>query len=218
EVRPGRNAYHRLAEMEWNTPVGIAEACGGDAVFVRAAFEAVGGFDGGLIAGEEPELCVRLRERGNEILRIDHDMTLHDVDMSRFGQWWARNVRAGYAFAAGSARHGGGSTGHWKRQTRRVWIWAVVLPVLAVVLLWPTGGWSGLLLLGYGMPLRGAYVGARRKGTSRSDAALYSAACLISKFAELRGQLRFLSERRTGTKSGLIEYKSSGSPAPRVSP
>lgn len=209
EVRPGRNVYHRLAEMEWNTPVGLAEACGGDAIFVRAAFEAVGGFDPGLIAGEEPELCVRLRERGGRVLRIDRDMTLHDVDMTRFGQWWSRSVRAGYAFAAGNARHGGGPMRHWRRQAWRVWLWAAGLPATALALAWPTGGWSGLLVVAYIWPLRGAYKHARRMGATRGDSVLYSAACLVGKFAELRGQLRFFASRRSGRQAKLIEYKSS---------
>lgn len=218
ELRPRRNVYHRLAEIEWNTPVGPATVCGGDAVIRRAAFEDAGGFEDGLIAGEEPELCVRLRERGWGVLRIDRDMTLHDVDMTRFGQWWARSVRAGYAFAAGSARHGQGPLRHWQREVRRVWIWAVGLPLLTLGLLWPTGGWSALLLLTYLWPLRGAYVDARRRGHVRSDAAWYAAACLVAKWAELRGQLRFWAERWTGRPKGLIEYKAASVTPPGVSP
>ncbi|MFN4243212.1 MAG: glycosyltransferase [Tepidisphaerales bacterium] len=217
ELRPRRNVYHRLAEIEWNTPVGPATACGGDALMRRAAFEEVGGFEDGLIAGEEPELCVRLRERGWGVLRIDRDMTLHDVDMTRFGQWWARSVRAGYAFAAGSARHGGGATGHWRRQARRVWVWAVGVPLVALGLAWPTGGWSLALLLVYVWPLRGAYVDARRRGHPRTDSAWYAAACLLGKWAELRGQLRYLTERWSGRRGGIIEYKGGAVTPPGVS-
>lgn len=217
ELRPTRNVYHRLAEIEWNTPVGPAKACGGDAVMRRAAFEEVGGFEDGLIAGEEPELCVRLRERGWGVLRIDRDMTLHDVDMTRFGQWWARSVRAGYAFAAGSGRHGGGATGHWRRQARRVWVWAVGVPLVALGLAWPTGGWSLLAVLVYGWPLRGAYRDARRRGHSRGDSVWYSAACLVGKWAELRGQLRYIAERWGGRRGGIIEYKGASVTPPGVS-
>jgi GT2 family glycosyltransferase len=208
EVRPDRNVYHRLADLEWNTPIGVADACGGDAIISRAAFEAAGGFDSDLIAGEEPDLCVRLRTRGGTILRIDRDMTLHDVDMTRFGQWWSRSVRAGFAFAAGNARHGHGPTRHWQRQARRVWVWAVAVPVFAVILAWPTQGISFVLLLAYTLPLRGAYLHARRLGAGQGDAAAYSVACLVGKFAELRGQLRYLASSRSGRRATLIEYKS----------
>ena len=55
------------------------------------------GFREDLIAGEEPELCLRLRQAGWEIWRLDVEMTLHDADMHRFGQWARRARRGGFA-------------------------------------------------------------------------------------------------------------------------
>ena len=52
------------------------------------AFEAVGGFDPTVPAGEEPELCQRLREAGWTVVRLDADMTWHDSAMTGFRQWW----------------------------------------------------------------------------------------------------------------------------------
>ena len=69
-------------------------------------FEFVHGFRAGLIAGEEPELCVRLRAAGWKIWRLEQEMTLHDAAMTMFGQWWKRTMRAGYAFAEGAYLHG----------------------------------------------------------------------------------------------------------------
>lgn len=37
--------------------------------------------------GREPELCERLGRAGWVITRLDVDMALHDLAMSRFGQW-----------------------------------------------------------------------------------------------------------------------------------
>ena len=103
---PEASVYNRLADLEWDTPVGQARACGGDALMRFAPVMTVGGFRDDLIAGEEPELCLRLARAGGEVWRIDAEMTLHDANLLRFGQWWRRMVRAGHAFAEGAALHG----------------------------------------------------------------------------------------------------------------
>ena len=83
ERHPGQSLYNRLIDCEWDTPVGETRACGGDVLMRRDAFRAVGGFDPALIAGEEPELCVRLRAAGWRIWRLDAEMTLHDAAITR---------------------------------------------------------------------------------------------------------------------------------------
>jgi GT2 family glycosyltransferase len=73
--------------------VGEAEACGGDALMRVGPLQQVGGFRASLIAGEEPELCLRLRSADWKIVRVGAEMTLHDAAMTRFRQWWRRAVR-----------------------------------------------------------------------------------------------------------------------------
>ena len=107
ERHPDLTIYNRLCDMEWDTSIGEATACGGDALMRVTAFREVGGFSDDMIAGEEPELCARLVAAGGRILRVDASMTLHDADMSSFSQWWTRAVRAGHANAEGAARHPG---------------------------------------------------------------------------------------------------------------
>src|SRR5262249_39178288 len=97
---PEASVYNRLADMEWNTPVGEAEACSGDSPMRAQAFRGVGGFRDDIVAGEEVELCKRLRDSGFKVLRLDAEMTRHDAAMTRFGQWWKRTVRTGYGLAA----------------------------------------------------------------------------------------------------------------------
>ena len=58
-------------------------------VFMRGLY-GVGGFNPAVIAGEEPELCVRLRQAGWKIHRLDAEMTLHDAAMTSWRQWWKR--------------------------------------------------------------------------------------------------------------------------------
>lgn len=99
ERHPEASPYNRLCDREWNTPLGIAKTCGGDALVRADAFRAVGGFNPALIAGEEPDFCHRLRQARWLIRRIGCEMTTHDAAMTRFGQWWQRNRRSGYATA-----------------------------------------------------------------------------------------------------------------------
>jgi GT2 family glycosyltransferase len=210
---PGASVYNRLCDMEWDTPVGEATECGGDAMFRAAAFREIGGYKPDLIAGEEPELCVRLRNAGWKIQRLDAEMTLHDAAMTRFAQWWKRNVRNGHAFAQGAALHGKTPSRHWVKQTRSNWIWGAILPLIAVSLAWPTHGISLVLLVGYLV----LYVRVRRsslaRGRTGQDATLYSAFCVIGKFPQVQGQLRYLLNALIGRRNTLIEYKSSDIPA-----
>ena len=125
--------YNHLCDDEWNTPVGEALACGGDSLMRRTAFEEAGRFKPDLIAGEEPELCVRLRAAGWRIWRLDAEMTLHDADMTRPGQFWRRATRAGWTYAEGAAMHGAAPERHNVARLRRALVWGLALP-LAVLL------------------------------------------------------------------------------------
>lgn len=191
---PDASVYNALADREWDTPVGPALACGGDALMRFAAVQAVGGYNPTLIAGEEPDLCLRLRAMGGEIWRIDAEMTLHDAAMTRFGQWWKRSVRAGHAFAEGAALHG---PTHWGAETRRALLWGGALPLATIVagLIHPAGG---LLALAYPAQV---FRLAKRGGLT------WAAFSLIGKFAEARGALGFYWNRLRGRRAGLIEYK-----------
>ncbi len=91
---PEHSIYNRLCDLEWNTPVGETKACGGDAMMRVSAYQQVNGFRDDLIAGEEPELCVRLRQADWKIYRLNERMTLHDATMTKLPQWWKRSQRA----------------------------------------------------------------------------------------------------------------------------
>lgn len=200
---PEASVFNRLCDAEWDTPVGPALACGGDAAMRWEAFAAVGGFDAGLIAGEEPELCLRLRAAGWEIWRIDREMTLHDAAMTRFGQWWRRARRAGHAFAEGAALHGGPPERHWVGETRRALVWGAALPAAAALGAALISPWA-LALLGL-YPLQAARL-ARRAGGGR--AAWERAAFLtLGKIPEAIGALEYHARRALRRPSGLMEYK-----------
>lgn len=205
---PEQTIYNKLCDIEWDTPVGEAKACGGDAMMRVVALQKVGGYNPTLIAGEEPELCVRLRQAGWKVYRLDAEMTLHDAQMTRFGQWWKRSVRAGHAFAEGSFLHGKPPECHWTKETRSNWLWGLVIPGMAIALAIPTRGLSLLLFLGYGLMLYKIYRYMQRTGRSGKEALLYAASCVVGKFPNMLGQLTFYRNKLVGQKSRLIEYKS----------
>lgn len=201
---PQRSVYNLLCDLEWDTPVGQAKACGGDALMRADAFAEVSGFRVSLIAGEEPELCVRLRAAGWKIWRLAEEMTLHDAAMTRFGQWWQRSLRAGYAFAEGAYLHGAAPERHWLRESRRAWLWGLALPLVIVLASALLGGWGLLLLLIY--PLQAVRM-ARRGGRSVRENWLQAVFLVLGKFPEMFGQVKFLLNRFGAGKTVLIEYK-----------
>lgn len=202
ERAPERSVYNRITDQEWDTPVGQAKACGGDALMRYDAVMAVGGYREELIAGEEPELCLRLARKGGEIWRIDAEMTWHDANLTRFSQWWRRMRRSGYAYAAGAYLHGDGPEKHWRAEVRRALLWGLVLPIAAIILamVHPIG-W--LLLLAYPLQLW-RLMRREETGFKAAPAALLTILC---RFAELQGVLEFALDHLRGRRRGLIEYR-----------
>lgn len=200
---PENSIYNRLCDWEWNTPIGMVDACGGDTLMRVSALKDVEGFDPSLIAGEEPELCVRLRAWRWQIWRLDHEMTLHDANMTRFGQWWKRTHRAGHAFAEGAALHGLPPERHWVRETRKAVIWGLVLPIIILLATGMFGPTALLLVLLY--PLQVIRLAVRDGG----DHAAWERGLLlvVGKFAEMTGVIDYWVRRLTGRPRGLVEYK-----------
>lgn len=121
ERYPDASVYNRLCDIEWNTPTGEATACGGDALMRIKALNDVNAYNANLIAGEEPEMCHRLRMQGWKIYRLDEEMTLHDAAISRFGQWWKRGARGGYAYFRVFWLHRNSSVQIWKKMSFVRW-------------------------------------------------------------------------------------------------
>ncbi|MFK0310283.1 glycosyltransferase family 2 protein [Pseudomonas sp. NPDC090233] len=201
---PQHSVYNLLCDLEWDTPLGEAKACGGDALMRVDAFVAVAGYRPELIAGEEPELCVRLRAAGWKVWRLGAEMTLHDAAMTRFGQWWRRSLRAGYAYAEGASLHGAPPERHWLRESRRAWLWGLGIPLSIVLVSMLLGPWWLLLLLIY--PLQAARL-ARRGGRSARENWLQAVFLVLGKFPEMFGQVKFWLNKFAAGKPVLIEYK-----------
>jgi GT2 family glycosyltransferase len=199
ERDPQRSVFNRLCDWEWDAPAGDAKACGGNALMRVAAFVQVGGFREQLIAGEEPELCVRLRQAGWRVHRLALEMVLHDASMTRFSQWWRRAMRAGFAFAEGAWLHGLEREHHWVRETLRAIAYGGVLPLAAGLLAAFVHPWWLLLLLAY--PVQVLRLSRGQGGFTR---AFY---LVLGRFPEFLGTLRFVGTRMARVPARLIEYK-----------
>lgn len=204
EADPDSSAYIRMCDDEWDTPVGRTQACGGDAMMRVAAFEQVGGFRSLLAAGEEPELCARLRENGWEIWRIDEPMTEHDAAMHNFAQFWLRATRGGYGYAQVWTVTRGSAHPLYARQLRSAAFWVLAVPILILAVALLANSAALLLLLPIAYALQVSAIAAR-KGASDPQSWFSAAMLMVGKIAELIGAFRFfLRPRRTA----LIEYKS----------
>lgn len=199
ERHPDATIWNRMIDTEWDTPVGEARACGGDALMRMEALQQVGGYDPNLIAGEEPELCLRLRMKGWKIWRIEAEMTLHDAAMTRFSQWWQRARRAGYTYAEGAVMYGHTPERHKVRQLTSVLVRGLVLPLfllLAAIFLSP---WMLLGVLIY--PLQMLWL--RGRGYKWTLAFFLT----LVRFPEAQGALTYAWRRLTRGRAQLIEYK-----------
>ncbi|MDZ4094359.1 MAG: glycosyltransferase [Paracoccaceae bacterium] len=197
---PAASVYNRLCDLEWDGPPGRTTACGGDALMRFAPVVAVGGYREDLIAGEEPELCLRLARDGGQIWRIRDEMTRHDAAITRFGQWWRRTQRAGHAFAEGAALHGAGPERHWVRETRRALLWGAGVPIAALGLgvIWHPA--AALVVLVWPAQM----IRLRVRGGMDWQAAFFS---VLGKLPEAQGVLGYWWGRFRRRQSGIIEYK-----------
>lgn len=204
ELRPEKSIFNRLCDMEWDVPGGEVRACGGIAMMRMAVLVRTGGFRSDLIAGEEPELCVRIRAAGWKIIRLPRLMAHHDANMTRLGQWSKRAMRGGFASAQGMALHGSAPERHGVAQTRSALLWGIVLPAIIVLAIFIVGPVAGALFLLY--PIQILRI-ALADGRGFSNGLLRGTFLVYAKFLEAIGVCRFVVDRIRGDSTRIIEYK-----------
>lgn len=207
---PDATIYNRMAHLEWqwDLPFGEVETFGGIILARTAAVAQVQGYTETLIAGEERDFAVRLRKAGWTIRRIDALMVRHDIAMTRFGQWWKRSKRTGFAYAQGEWRRRGDGTGTWRKETASIWRWGVLLPWGAILLALPTLGLSLLLWAAlYGLQTARLYRYMARRGFPHRDRLIYALFVTAGKFPNGLGLITFHANRLRGKREALIEYK-----------
>jgi glycosyltransferase involved in cell wall biosynthesis len=213
EIAPGATVYNWLCDVEWAVPPGPVRYFGGDVMIRAAALDEAGGYPDEMIAGEEPDLAMRLRKRDWRLACLPGEMTLHDAAIDKFGQFWRRAKRSGHAYAELAARHGGPGFDDYRRRLAGVLFWGFV-PVAGVLLLVaglavPLGVLAGagafLLVLPLVQLVRLTARGRRsRKLSEAFTIALFQ---LAAKPAQALGIGRYWLGRLAGKRSALIEYK-----------
>ena len=206
ELAPDRNIYHAMSEVEWHRPAGDIRACGGDLMVRVEAFRAAGGFDASLVVSEDEEFCLRLTRRtGLRVHRVPRVMTHHDIHMSRFGQWWQRQVRTGHGYA----EVGGLYPDHFWRERLRVLVYGLVLPLLGLGSIVAAEWWLlAVVGLAYVLNWARTAAGLRRATGLRMGNALHQAAYLtLSKLPNIQGMSIFYARQMRGAPKHLIEYK-----------
>jgi cellulose synthase/poly-beta-1,6-N-acetylglucosamine synthase-like glycosyltransferase len=218
EIAVDASVYNRVLDLDWIYRPGLSAFCGGDALMRISALQAVDGYDDSLPAGEEPDLCRRMRALGLKVLHIDEPMTGHDMNMHRFSQYWRRSVRSGYAFAQLADRYRNTSDPLWLRDQKRnfvtgtFWPLTLLLAVASCVYLgWLGSIWIGLpLIVWIVLALAASLRSARKLRWKNASAGTLMLAGLHSHLQQLPilvGQLQFLRDRANKRQRGLIEYK-----------
>ncbi len=199
ERHPRASVFNWIGDLEWNGAPGICDAFGGDVMIRRPILEETHGYDEELVAGEDPELSLRIRKKGWQILQLDLPMCGHDLAMMHLSQYWKRGHRTGYGYAAVTTRWGVSTGGFWLRELFRICVrgggfagftlagillGGVVHP-LFLTLLFP-----GLVLLFYPFLFRVPWFMAHKQ-LKREPAMVYALHCSLVVIPQFFGVKRF---------------------------
>jgi glycosyltransferase involved in cell wall biosynthesis len=197
EANPTGSLYNAVCGCDWYVPPGDWRMCGGNALFRRAALAEVDGSDEQLAAGEEADLCWRLRRRGWRIVCVDALMAHHDLGMAGFGAYWKRAVRSGHAYAEIGLRFARTEDPMWRRELLRnlLVLPAAALALAAVVALFGGAGAAAVAALAV---LRAAqkFVGLRKRVPAPGLRALYLAHLAFVRIPLFVGTAQHLGRRR----------------------
>jgi len=184
ERNPNGSIYNHLCDIEWKSPMGMVDSCGGIFLVRTKVFCESGGFVDALVAGEEPELCLRIRHAGWKVLHADYEMAYHDANITGFAQWWRRACRSGYAYAATASLHRGGASQFHIREVISIWLWGAAVPLSIVLSLLWSDYIAAIMLLIYPIQVIRMSV--------RVNSMIYAFFCVLIKFPQLLGQIHWI--------------------------
>ena len=214
---PQASIYNLMCDDEWNVPIGLAKSCGGDAMFRVSSLVSAGGYPEEMIAGEEPDLCLRLRRSGWKVVRLAGEMTKHDAAIHSFRQWWQRTRRSGHAFAELVDRHRFAAETTWIRQLMSIFIWSgIQISALVAVSIWLAFRTDAPLYLSFILfavlliqfvRIVQRFQKAIKKERSLFHSAMFSLLLIFGKLAQIQGVCDYLAKRALRKNGVLIEYK-----------
>lgn len=206
EIHPEHSIFNRVLDLDWIYASGESVLCGGNAMMRRSALSEVGGYDPSLAAGEEPELCGRLRARGYRIMHLDYPMTGHDLNMTSWVQYWKRGVRCGYAYAQVASKYHDNSDPMWALESRaNFWkggFWILSLVSVLVALAWTPWAFAAWIICATAACLRSAWRARWKAPGSPVLLLLYGMHSHLAQVPILFGQVKFYLDRmRSGLQS-----------------
>ncbi len=209
EKYPESSPYNRVCDMEWQMGnVGEISCFGGEVMIKTTAFQQVNGYDNTVIAAEDDELSVRLRQQTQgKLMRIDHNCSLHDADIHSVFQWWKRLKRSGYAYAQVAQMHGAPPEYKFVKELKRVFLWGLIVPFVSLALAIFSQGLSLLIFFRY--PLSAAMVAyrSRNKQFTWAESLFWGLSCAFSPFPGVSGALKYYLDRWRNKEYAIIEYK-----------
>lgn len=203
EIHRDASVYNQMCDHEWHRPAGPITACGGDMLVRASAFSEVGGFDANVIAAEDDEFCLRIAAAGWTLERLPLPMTRHDAAITRFSQWWRRAVRAGHGFAQVGVLH----PGYFRTERRRVILFGLILPVLALISLLIAPLLLVPVLALYGISYARTVGGLKAEGLPDGEAWHHAVFLTLSKFPNLIGIATYWLRRVRRSPTRIIEYQ-----------
>ena len=205
ELFPEHSLYNRVFDLDWLFPPGESAYCGGDAVMRKSVLDLVGSYRADLIAGEDAELCSRIRSAGYRIWHADELMTHHDLAILHFAAYWRRCYRGGHAYAEVAQRTKGSL---FRRESLRNHIQIVAYFLVPLVLI-AAGGWVGVWIttaVAFLLFLRTVWRN-RWRDAPLSTILLYSVHAHFCQLPIWLGQLAYRRNHRRQQTPQIIEYK-----------
>lgn len=211
ESRPEQSIYTRVLDLDWVYPVGQTLYFGGDVLVRRQALAGVQGFDPSLKAGEEPELCARLRNAGWTIEHIDAPMTSHDLAITTWRAYWLRAWRSGIAYAEVARRAQLQGDVLWQHEAARDMRHGMLYTASPLLLAF---AWWIHPLAALAMVLAAAILVARTASRCAWKAPGQTLLCWqyavhshVQKIPAFFGQLKWHQSQRQQRDIGLVDYK-----------
>jgi acetyltransferase-like isoleucine patch superfamily enzyme len=211
ESRPEQSIYTKVLDLDWIYPTGRTLYFGGDVLVRRSALAQVNGFDASLKAGEEPELCARLRACGWEIEHLDTPMTQHDLAVNSMRAYWLRAYRSGIAYAEVAQRMRVQGDVLWQHESQRDFRHGLLFMAAPFLLL--ASAWLApvlavtLVTFAVLFWLRTAYRCAWKAPDQWLLCAQYAVHAHFQKIPALFGQLKWRKAARQQSEIGLVDYK-----------
>lgn len=207
EKFPKASIYNTLMDIEWNTPIGDIKAVLGDMCVRVTAFNEVEGFCENIISAEDDDFCIRIRQHGYRVVRIDANMSRHDANIMTASQWYKRSQRGGHGYANIYHLHGQGEDRYFLKELKSVTFWGGFIPSLYFILLFTAPLLAIALLTVYSVFIAKTALRRILNGDSIKVGLVYAALIYTGKIPEFFGAVQYWKNRLLSRNHQLIEYK-----------